>query len=164
MKSKLKIAIIAVFLHLGLSVLLLTVDTLGIGRYGFGMFLLKIVYQFSLLGTLPFLISLYQSGKISTILSEETEEPIKNAEWVRHFLKRLIAIVVACAISFFPWLVEDSLDNAYAAAYSYFLTILVSFFILLIESIMLYRKKMWSKFICNVMLLYMIISLSIHFL
>lgn len=155
MKSKLNLAIIAIILRFVLEYSLSNILYYN-NEYNEIVFwiqnILTIVYTLSPLGVLPFLIALYNSNVFSKLMKEKPS--INDQLWVSHFFKRLISISVVNALPFTILLSgEKGMGAGLAIAYGLILTFSATFLFLLVEAVILYRKKIWYKLYWNIMLI-----------
>ncbi|MCW3161794.1 hypothetical protein [Chryseobacterium oryctis] len=155
MKNKLKLAIISTILPIIIQVFLNNFASKFDDGFGFGFRdSLYFLMTFCSLGTLPFFISLYKSKEFNTLF--EQKDIITNSKdenWIKHILLRIGIILIICLAFLSISLVSSGMDTAYLIAYGIAATIGISFIVLIIETMLLLRKKLWNKFYCNIAIL-----------
>jgi hypothetical protein len=155
MKNKLKLAIISIILPFVLQFLLNKFSDRFYDGFGWGFRDgLRFLINFSSLGALPFFIALYKSKEFNTLMEKENETAnIKDENWIKHLLLRVGIIIGICLAFYSISFVSSGMDTAYLIAYGIAATIGISFLVLTIEAILLYRKKLWNKLYCNLALI-----------
>lgn len=162
MKSKLKLAIISIILHFVLEYWLLNSYYYEDDEIYFWIQKgLKIIFCLSILGVLPFLISLYNSRLFSKFVEEEEKQYITKSQLsIGYPIKRVILILIVNALPFAILLSgERGMGVGYSIIYGLIITFSSSFLFILIEAIILYRKKKWDKFYWNIILITIMIMI-----
>lgn len=169
MKNKLKLAIISIILPAILQILVISLghsfnDGFGFRFRNFINFLMILCS----LGTLPFFISLYKSKEFNALLEKESKinnnNGNKDENWINHFLLRIGVILIICLALISVLLVSTGVNEAYLISYGIVATIGVSFIVLIIEAIFLFRKKSWNKFYCNIAIIVFLFLFGINLL
>ena len=154
MKNKLKLAIASIILPFIFFNLQHLFPDLMYSGDGFSAgFRDSISFLISLcsLGVLPFFVSLYKSKEFNELIDkEEAEVNSKDDSWIKHFLLRIGIILGICLALFSISFFSSGMDTAYLIMYGIAGTIGVSFIILIVEAVLLARKKLWNKFYTNI--------------
>ena len=166
MKNKLRLAIISIILPFVLQFILNKFNYTFSDGFGFGLRdSLYFLINFCTLGTLPFFISLYKSKEFNALMeNENTVSSGKDDNWIKHILIRIGIILGICLAFLSLSLVSSGMSTGYLIMYGIVATIGVSFTVLVIESIVLARKKLWNKLYCNIVIIGFLFFFGINLL
>ncbi|GEM_PF-3166437 len=154
MKQRLLLAVICVFfpvlsgivLQLSGGYLLLynQIGSHGMSYYSFFSWL----WPF---GTLPIFISVYRKLQSGDLINTPEEE--LNDNWVPYALKRFALVIASIGIAVLTGTLTGGLGGAYVIVYVGIALFLAVSVYLLIDGIMLFRKKLYAKLYINFFLI-----------
>jgi hypothetical protein len=166
MKNKLKLALVCITLTVVIQIFIHNFSGFNDG-FGFGLRdALYFLTVFCSLGILPFFISLYKSKKFNTLMEKENPQASSSTEenWIKHILLRVGIILGICLAFYAVSLLDNSMSVGYLIIFGIVATIVISFVTLVIEAILLARKKLWYKFYCNLAIIGILFFFGINLL
>lgn len=159
MKTKLKLAIASIVLQFILSMMIHQFPYLilaGDGSFSNVRTLLFVLEPLSILGLLPFFVSLYKSKSFASVLNEKNSFVVnkKDHDWLKHVLIRVALIIGICLVFFLFSLLKKGTEGAYLVAYGIAYTLGIGSLLLIAEAVMLFVKKCPYKAAGNLILIF----------
>ncbi|QXV63801.1 hypothetical protein INP83_11860 [Mucilaginibacter sp. 21P] len=169
MRNKFKLAVISIILQATLQVIRDLYPGLrytGDGIYRSLRYLLPILNVLSVLGVLPVLIALYRNSAFALHADGSNPSSISDSRdegFIRHLGIRVLTIVSICVLFFLFANFERGLSGAYLVIYGIMLLLGIGTVFLVIEAVILYRKRRNYSASGNMILVLIMLCLLLGF-